>query len=283
MVEIPGTVSQILWHFSGGPTWNEGEKRQNTAPKPAADAYDALVGILSSGELRLGEYKEVVKVRVPEVKVRDPKTKKIRIDRDVIRTLTSCPVCCLADIPIIHLSYHAGRYGKFAIGFHRDTAIRNGFNPVFYTLQHSDVIRTIRQGFAKIRSIDLEPTGDLIGYLESDVEDAVADIDVHHYLWALRSEADDLETAVATAKTSIAQFLAFVKTFEADEFQSVYCEREWRAVNTFSFTYDDVAMIVLPERVGTRRYFKPFVASKAKQLSLPRAIPIVPWETLLES
>ena len=283
MAEIPGTVSQILWHFTGGPTWNEDEKRQNTAPKAAAEAYRALVGILESRELRLGAYKEVVKVRVPEVKVRNPKTKKTRIERNVLRTLTSCPVCCLADIPIMHLSYHAGRYGKFALGFHRDVAIRNGFNPVFYTLHHSDVIRIIRQGFAKIRAIDLEPARDLIRQVESNVEDAEADIDVHHDLWDLRNEADDIEAAVTAAKTSIAQLLAFVKTFEADEFQTVYCEREWRAVNAFSFTYEDVAMIVLPDKVGSKRYFKPFVASKAKQLGLPRAIPIVPWETLLES
>jgi hypothetical protein len=39
----------------------------------------------------------------------------------------------LADIPVAHLSYHAHRYGKAAIGFHRDAAIREGFHPVFYT------------------------------------------------------------------------------------------------------------------------------------------------------
>jgi len=283
MAEIPGTVSQILWHFTGGPTWNLDEKHQNSAPKPAAGGYAALVGILKTQELRLGTYKEVVKVRVPALKVRNPKTKKIRTERDVIRTLTSCPVCCLADIPIMHLSYHAARYGKFAIGFHREAAIRHGFNPVFYTLHHAEVIRTIRQGFAKIRALDLENARDLLSYVEYEVDDAEADIDIDHHLWDLRNEIRDIETAVTTAKTSIAQFLAYVKTFESNEFQTVYCEREWRAVNAFSFTFEDVAMIVLPEKVGTKRYFEPFVSKTAKRLGLPRAIPIVPWETLLES
>jgi hypothetical protein len=36
---VPGTVSKILWHFTGGPTWNDKTKKQNTSPKPSKNAY----------------------------------------------------------------------------------------------------------------------------------------------------------------------------------------------------------------------------------------------------
>jgi abortive phage resistance protein AbiGi (putative antitoxin) len=88
-----------------------------------------MIGILESRELRVGAYKEVMKVRVAKVRTWDKKSKKYRVDHDVMQTLESAPVCCLADIPIMHLSYHAGRYGQFAIGFHREAALRAGFNP----------------------------------------------------------------------------------------------------------------------------------------------------------
>jgi len=39
-VITPGTVSKILWHFTGGPTWNTEKEKQNTTPKPANDAYE---------------------------------------------------------------------------------------------------------------------------------------------------------------------------------------------------------------------------------------------------
>lgn len=279
MADVPGTVSQILWHFTGGPAWNEEENRQNIAPKPAADAYDALLSILSDRVILLGGYKEVVKVRFQKLRIWDQKAKEYKVKRNVMRTLKSAPVCCLADIPIMHLSYHASRYGRFAIGFHRDAALRAGFNPVFYTLHDSDIIRNIRKGFTKIRSVDLDYSRTLI----DDIESADEDIDADGNLSALRSEADELEVAITTAKESIAQFLAFIKTFDTNEFQSVYCEREWRSVTQFSFEYSDVAMIVLPKAVSKSRYFEPFVKTVAKRLGVPASVPAVPWETLLES
>ena len=60
----PGTVSKILWHFTGGPTWNMDKNKQNISPKPAKDAYQCMISIIESKELRTGNYSEVVKVRV---------------------------------------------------------------------------------------------------------------------------------------------------------------------------------------------------------------------------
>lgn len=280
VADVPGTVSQILWHFTGGPAWNETEGRQNSVRKPAADAYQALRGILDTRELRLGGYKEVVKVRLAKLRVWNATAKEYQIKRNVMRTLRSTPVCCLADIPIVHLSYHATRYGKFALGFHRESAIRAGFNPVFYTPHDSSVVRAFRQGFTKVRAVDLDYSRTLLDEIESATED---DLDSGGSLSALQNELDEVEAAVSTAKSNITKFLSFIKTFDKDEFQTVYCEREWRATETFAFTFDDVAMIVLPKTVRGKRYFEPFAESRAKKLGVPSSIPIVPWETLLES
>ena len=37
----PGTVSKILWHFTGGPRWNSELNRQEQEPKPAEEACEA--------------------------------------------------------------------------------------------------------------------------------------------------------------------------------------------------------------------------------------------------
>jgi hypothetical protein len=102
MVDMPGTVSKILWHFAGGPTWNAKENRQNKHPKSARAAYAALVSILQSRELRIGQFKEVVKVRVPYVRKHDPKTDTFKYEKNVLVEEMSVPVCCLADIPVAH-------------------------------------------------------------------------------------------------------------------------------------------------------------------------------------
>src|SRR5438034_4943251 len=116
----PGTVSKILWHFTGGPTWNVKTKRQNASPKASADAYDSLRSILRSRVLRLGRYREIVRVVLPERRQIDTETRRVRVLRNVSIDIESSPICCLSDIPAPHLRYHAYRYGRFAIGFHRD-------------------------------------------------------------------------------------------------------------------------------------------------------------------
>jgi hypothetical protein len=155
-LQAPGTVSQILWHFTGGPAWDNAAGKQSSTPKSAAAAYNALVGILETRELRVGAYKEIVKVRVEKVREWNRKLKRYEIKENVERRVESSPVSCLADIPIIHLAYHQRRYGQFAVGFHRDAAVAAGFNPVFYTLQNSQVIRSVHEGFAKTKATSLE-------------------------------------------------------------------------------------------------------------------------------
>lgn len=283
----PGTVSKILWHFTGGPTWNSKTKKQTNSQKPAADAYENLKSILRSKEVRLGTYKEVVKVILPQRRKYNVKTRSFDIGKDVPVDIESSSICCVSDVPAAHLRYHAYRYGKFALGFHRNAIIRAGFNPVFYTLQNTPIVRSIYEGFSSLKVTDIDMIRSYISMIEtdfSDVEDIVGGIHIElsDYISDIECEVESIEDAISDARKSIEDFVAFVKTFEESEFSTVYCEREWRSTNAYKFKIDDLAMIVLPQVVGNKKYYKNFVEKVASNIKLPRRIPIVPWDDLVE-
>jgi hypothetical protein len=49
------------------------------------------------------------------------------------------PTCtCYCDIPIGSLAFHARKYGRFGLSFHRDFLIRNGARPVAYFPKRAD-------------------------------------------------------------------------------------------------------------------------------------------------
>jgi hypothetical protein len=186
----PGTVSRILWHFTGGPSWNPQKKKQESLPKEPGSAYKCLKSILRQKELHLGEYKEVVRVIVPERRVYDRKTHTANTYYNVPVEITSAPVCCLADIPAPHLHYHAYRYGKFAIGFHRSSVVGHGFNPVFYTLEDTPVIRSIHEGFSSLKVAD-----------PSEVTDAVQNMELAIY--EANSEFESLDLDVSGERSDV--------------------------------------------------------------------------------
>jgi hypothetical protein len=281
----PGTVSKILWHFTGGPIWKSDAKRQSDEPKRPAEAYKNLCSILKTRQLRLGSYQEVAKIMLPRRRELDPKTGKYVVRENVPAEIVSSPVCCLSDIPAAHLGYHAYRYGRFAVGFHRASAVNHGFNPVLYSLETTGVIRSIYDGFVWLEGIDTSFMTDLsssINDLVGETDDDALISDVDSNVSDLDAIATDIEGTVSAARESLQEFVAFVKTFREDEFSTIYCEREWRALKAFDFNNEDVAMITLPRKVGGTEYFESFVSDIAPQLKLPRSIPIVPWEDLVE-
>lgn len=283
----PGTVSKILWHFTGGPRWNPKTKTQGTSAKPAADAYKSIRSILQSREIRLGGYKELVKVILPERLVFDSQAKKLSKQKNVPVEIESSAICCLSDIPAPHLGYHADRYGKFALGFHRSAVVKAGFNPVFYSLHDTPILASIYEGFSSLRYADPSIIQSAVSDIENEVENIQADfdeldIDLSSQILDIESEADHLDSVVQDARHSLEDFVALVKTFGQDEFTTIYCEREWRSTSTYAFDFNDLAMIVLPRAVNRRKYFEPFVERIAQSLKVPRRIPIVPWEDLVE-
>ncbi|MCU1335924.1 MAG: hypothetical protein JWO19_1505 [Bryobacterales bacterium] len=278
----PGTVSKILWHFTGGPRWNDKKQRQQVNPKKPGDAYAALVSILQTRTLRLGQYHELVKAQYL-VRSVDLKTKAKRLEsREAL--FKSAPVCCLADIPIAHLAYHSHRYGKFAIGFHRRAIVKHKFSPVFYSLHDSAPLQAIRRSISAVESINDD--ADHKAWDVSSFERQAACIEGHpiddnagdlsDFESAFRSIAESAENA----RNHVSQSLAFVKTFNQTEFSTVYCEREWRSTQEFVFDFSDVAMIVLPRQIADQTFYEDFLRQRRPRL--PRSIPIVPWEDLVE-
>ena len=197
--------------------------------------------------------------------------------------MTSAPACCLSDIPIAHLAYHAYRYGKFAVGFHRDSAIKGGFNPVFYTLESTRIIKSVYRamsylGGASISGIFKVTEEIKAGLAQIGLEDASLSLALDY----VDAEAGDAKGLELAARTSFDRLLAFTKTFSPEEFSSIYCEREWRSLDNYSFSFDDIAMIVLPKKAGEGQYFSTFVEQELEELNLPRSVPVVPWEDLIE-
>lgn len=282
----PGTVSKILWHFTGGPVWDRAKKRQNTTPKDAAEAHEHLKSILESKILRLGNYREIVKGRLATRRIRDKVTRKWVVKRNVPVALYSAAVCCLSDIPAPHLRYHAHRYGKFALGFHRESAIRAGFNPVLYTLENSALMQSIYGTFAPLEDIDFEEIENAIEEIGTEASAQAsleeADIDIEHEVFDAEAKLRKAQKTVEECNKHMDVALAFIKSFNKREFASIYCEREWRSIRSFGFSYDDVAMIVVPKMVGRTTYYRPFVERWISTAKIPKRIPVVPWEDLIE-
>ena len=89
----PGTVSKILWHFTGGPLWDLESNAQSKRKKPKTIAYKNLISILDSKELRIGNYKELAKFRIKKYSGRDENKRPIYKNKDV--KIFSQPVCCV--------------------------------------------------------------------------------------------------------------------------------------------------------------------------------------------
>ena len=290
MPSSPGTVSKILWHFTGGPRWNNALQRQELEPKPSVEAYNALVSILHSKELRLGKYKEIVRAIVRRENGHKSDYLPGLEDLGVFEwSLDSSPVCCLADIPIAHLGYHADRYGKLAIGFHRTAAMRHGFSPVLYLLQESEIIRDFVAAYAGLEEMNwLVPNYDfsklasgksMLGNTKSLINETY---DKYHFpdlLEEAEGTIEDFARLSSSIQEKLKPILALVKTFEENELNSIYCEREWRSTKGFSFEYDDIAMVAVPREQTD--YFHQLI-EHAQNNGLPPTVPIVAWEDLVE-
>lgn len=284
MSKTPGTVSKILWHFTGGPGWDVDKDRQMGAPKEDKSAYDALISILTSNELRASTYTESIKAFIFEqfgdVVADDGKPvlvpKLARVETE--------SVVCVADIPIQHLGYHAMRYGKFAVGFKRDKLLYRGFNPVLYTHSSSLVANNLIQLIGDFEHVSSGVTDLNKAFMDILRNQPVGDLDViHQNRYGFTTKRADfigicasLATELANVKQRLIDHGCMVKTFKQQEMDQILPEREWRLPRSFHFTSEDIAMVVLPRNGG---WFEKFIESKS---DFPRHIPIVPWEDLIE-
>ncbi|MEZ8804262.1 abortive infection system antitoxin AbiGi family protein [Vibrio splendidus] len=276
----PGTVSKILWHFTGGPLWDSEENKQLKELKPTSCGYDALTSILESRQLRVGSYKEVVKVIIPIKRKYNPTLGKVEEIKNYEAMVSSSPVCCVADIPLQHIAYHSNRYGKIAIGFHRDSIVNASFNPVMYTLDNTELVNSIYKGYSSLSELETREAIRENDSLQYEINDLVFEHDLPHTPDAssVENELDYIEKARKITTESYERFLAYIKTFQQDEFDSIYCEREWRSTSSYNFDLSDIAIIILPKNAEGRNFYQDFINST----DLPRNITIGCWEDLIE-
>ncbi len=276
----PGTVSNILWHFTGGPKWNESAKKQSSTGKSDEEAYNNLKSILRKRELRLGSYKETVKYVIPKQKIYDLDTMEERVERNVSKTFESMPVCCVAEIPIQHLSYHSKRYGKFAIGFYRESLIKSKFRPVTYSISGNNLIDSLIEAYEGMvfTRRDLQSMPNVVDkHFDSNKnnEDAQKMRLLKYLLVQHGRRIEYMERA-----TNI--YLAYIKTITKSELHTIYCEREWRSLESYNFDFRDIAFIILPRSHFMKHDYRDEVGKFAEELNVPRYLPIVPWEDVIE-
>jgi len=54
------------------------------------------------------------------------------------------PMTCFCDIPLSEIGDHTEEYGNYAIGLTKDWGIKNGINPILYTIPNTTASKTIR-------------------------------------------------------------------------------------------------------------------------------------------
>lgn len=192
--------SEILWHFVGR------EKNDEIS-------YKTLLSVLRTG-----------------LKVGDSGTEFIFYTRKEnntfeTTTLNGYPASCLADIPLKDLPLHAQRYGQYAIGFHRSSAVNLGFNPVLY----------VNQGSMEFRDFirNLEEIGDVLRQCDKLLEKKFEHV---RMLLGFVAKSGFLRIAPHP-----------VRTLEEEQLQNFYYEREWRSPRNWSFKPEDVAAVIVPD------------------------------------
>jgi len=281
-----GTVSKILWHFTGGPKWDAENRIQSNEPKEIEIAYDNLCKILESKRLKLSNYNEEVNYTIPEIEVIDMNREEpYSLEKNYKMPLGTVKVCCVADIPISHLDYHAERYGKIAIGFYREAIIEGNFHPVIYSLVNNELPAEIVEIYhaLSLSEVYLKEIG--CKYNEMVEELLLEASGNEKYLKGFSTFLNIFLNSVKDynkkSYSNVMKILALLKTFNREEFDTIYCEREWRSICEFNFDFDDIAMIIIPKCEETN-YFDKFINVDSKKVELAESIPIIPWEDLIE-
>lgn len=280
----PGTVSEILWHFTGGPKWNSELNEQEVTPKPAEEAFDNLVKILSSQTVRLGAYREVVHIECQKAKYYNPEFGTQEFKFGESRFIESAPVCCIAEIPPQYLEFHAERYGQFAIGFWRDEASKHGFNPVLYTPRNSDVLQSIYQSFIGVDAYLAAEMPEYLDLIRKDIELNTCEFGhpmkptIASLLFGdAEGVAININNANDLAREEFKRFLVYVKTLKPEEFSTIYCEREWRSPKKFEFHPSEVAWVLAPQDLAGVD-FRQRLIELAEAGTISRDFTIRAWE-----
>ncbi len=222
-------ASEVFWHFVGRECKDDIE-----------ESYKRLISILENG-LDVGK-KNV------EFKYKDDETGEMV-------TLWGYRVSCLSDIPLKDLHIHAKRYGTTAIGFHKESAIENNFNPVLYLNKYSHLFYR----FMKHRK-------ELEEYMEKADRDKFEKFREMLLTLGSLAKPGDLKANPSDSK-------------ELDEFQlnNFYYEREWRSVYPWKFEPSDVALIIVNDKQMVEDLRNDI---ETKQLRVDKNIPILDFRMI---
>lgn len=219
-------TSDILWHFVSR------EKNDN-------QSFEILLSILKTG-LHVGTKNEFFKFINWKTKQQE--------------TTWGYPVSCLADIPLKDLHIHIERYGKFAIGFYKSSAIKQGFHPVLYANQYSAT-------FAQF----MELRDDIYEELGRSSSPAAAKFEQLMTLLGSVCKSGDL-----LANPSVSEHKDF------HQINNFYYEREWRSISNWDFKPADVALVILPESDLPR------LNVQKKDLRLENVTPVLPLKLIYQ-
>jgi hypothetical protein len=273
----PGTVSKILWHFTGGPVWDECNQRQSDECKSDKIAFMNMKNILRTRELRLGKYREVVKHIIPEREVLDLNIMQNVIEKNVPLVFESFPVCCVAEIPLKDIAYISKRYGKFAIGFYRDSLLTQ-FRPVTYILENEKILLHYIKAYEEAVRLNKD-----IALLPNQINENIEVIQSKENLLRIGLLAyifDDQSKQLQYIAEVIKRSISYIKTITYEELDTIYCEREWRSIQKYYIRRKDIAFIVIPKYFVQKEKLN--IESFTRSLHIQRSVPIIPWEDIVE-
>ena len=180
----------------------------------------------------------------------------------VVADLETAKFCCVTDVPLKDLPSHAPYYGKVAIGF-KAHSVHKAFLPVMYVPAESMPVIEMLVPNRKLT----EMACDFLRYQSSFQEQQAMKL--------LSQAAHNKEVVRKPDADAMKGFLMnFVKVtdFDVSPENTFYREREWRNIGDFSFTVEDVAAVVVPEKLIDE------VRAHLDKAGYPPSISIVAWE-----
>ncbi|MGE3760077.1 MAG: abortive infection system antitoxin AbiGi family protein [Pseudobdellovibrionaceae bacterium] len=211
---LPQThISDILWHFIG-PKEFEGNDYTKALVRLESYIRDDLSGI------DLVPFKKISQFHVRTLLIKELGYGVAEDLGDVKKFVVHEPrALCFCDIPISSLPVHMAKYGDIGIGIHR----RKMNDPVF---------------FNKLRPVLYYP------HINSQV---IHDEQNLNRFWKIEGSTITLHDFVKIP-THLSSEQNANREFNAEQFETIYEEREWRSMSSLRLSLDDIAYFIIPEK-----------------------------------
>jgi len=250
--------SQIYWHFTGSPKGIDWSKVR----KPA--------DILKYGSVRdPAEATEILKKII--------KTKKVLATaiENISEEIQTTKFCCVTDIPFKDLPEHTVYYGAAAIGF-KAKAIHSRFLPVLYIPEQN--IPAI-----KILTAPIAPTIEDAKYFQDTISGPELFVDTRQakqlhfkYQREIKEHNQEIEKQHQSEdelKRGYLKNYLKITDFSTSSDQTFYREREWRCLEDFTFSGDDIAALIVEEK-----FLSDLLNFVKKELGESKNISCLSWE-----